>query len=225
MDELPLTAPESLFAALCRPFLDALPVDGASMSLFGSPSVQLVGYASNDTARRIDELQFDLGEGPRWVAADSREPVLLPDLTAADHSRWPFFGTAVQSLDVRELFVYPLSVNALFLGIVALHSREETGFPTHQATASRLVAGTASVLERELPALASGIGADLLHADPKSWGREIYQATGMVLAQTRTSVSDALLLLKAHAFANDLTLSETAHAVLARHVDFSTHLR
>jgi hypothetical protein len=36
--------------------------------------------ATDGVAARIEELQLDLGEGPCWVAMDSRVPVLLPDV-------------------------------------------------------------------------------------------------------------------------------------------------
>lgn len=50
--------------------------------------------------------------------------------------------------------------------------------------------------------------------------REIHQATGMVLAQSRATAADALLLLRAHAFANGMTLRETADAVLEGRLEF-----
>lgn len=51
--------------------------------------------------------------------------------------------------------------------------------------------------------------------------REIHQATGMVLAQTGGNAADALLILRAHAFANGLTLRQTADDVLDRRLDFT----
>ena len=52
--------------------------------------------------------------------------------------------------------------------------------------------------------------------------REIHQATGMVLAQSGATAAESLLLLRAYAFANDLTLKETAAAVLARKLSFDS---
>jgi hypothetical protein len=50
--------------------------------------------------------------------------------------------------------------------------------------------------------------------------REIHQATGMVLAQSGATAAESLLLLRAYAFAHDLTLKETAAAVLERRLSF-----
>ncbi|BAS06895.1 hypothetical protein AHiyo4_03170 [Arthrobacter sp. Hiyo4] len=51
--------------------------------------------------------------------------------------------------------------------------------------------------------------------------REIHQATGMVLAQSGATAAESLLMLRAYAFANDLTLKETAAAVLDRRLSFN----
>lgn len=47
-------------------------------------------------------------------------------------------------------------------------------------------------------------------------GVEIHQATGMVSAQLRISVTEALARLRAYAFAHDQRLRDVAHAVLQR---------
>jgi hypothetical protein len=44
----------------------------------------------------------------------------------------------------------------------------------------------------------------------------------MVLAQTGTSATDALLLLRAHAFAQGRTVREVARDVVARTLDFTS---
>jgi hypothetical protein len=43
----------------------------------------------------------------------------------------------------------------------------------------------------------------------------------MVLAQAGTSAAEALLLLRAHAFANGVSLRDAAEAVLRGHLDFA----
>ncbi|MHA7278097.1 hypothetical protein ACX80O_16550 [Arthrobacter sp. Hz1] len=82
-------------ARLCAPFLELLPVTGASVSVFGGSMNETLLHASDPVATRLDELQFDLGQGPRWEALRTHLPVLLPDLRSGDHHLWPVFGTAV----------------------------------------------------------------------------------------------------------------------------------
>ncbi|GAA1571444.1 hypothetical protein GCM10009804_29790 [Kribbella hippodromi] len=48
----------------------------------------------------------------------------------------------------------------------------------------------------------------------------MYQATGMLAIQLGASMEDALAMLRAHAFAQDPTLSEIAEQVVDRPIDF-----
>ena len=45
---------------------------------------------------------------------------------------------------------------------------------------------------------------------------EIYQATGMIMGRLGVSSTDALLRLRAHAFANAMTTSEVAWEIVRR---------
>ena len=55
-------------ADLCTPFLRQLPVSGVAVSMFGGAASETLVCASDTLAARLDELQFELGEGPRWEA-------------------------------------------------------------------------------------------------------------------------------------------------------------
>ena len=48
----------------------------------------------------------------------------------------------------------------------------------------------------------------------------VHQASGMVAAQLDTTMAEGLIRLRAHAFANDLTLTAVAAAVVARRLRF-----
>jgi hypothetical protein len=78
--------------------------------------------------------------------------------------------------------------------------------------------------------LADALGAALLR-DPGSqaelapgpWSSraQIHQATGMVVAQLKINSEDALVLLRAHAYAHDTSLDAIAAEVVGRQLDFS----
>ncbi|WP_181033633.1 GAF and ANTAR domain-containing protein [Arthrobacter sp. SX1312] len=219
-----MTANESLVldqlcSALCTSFIEAIPVSGAALSAFSGSARETMLGASDELAARLDELQFDLGEGPRWEAARSRTPVVLPYVRSMTHEKWPVFGKALTDTEVQALFVFPLVIGALDVGVVELY-RTTPGELSH----SELV---------EAGVLADGAAWSLLRRilvpddedDPEAGltpsRREIHQATGMVLAQTGGTAADALLLLRGHAFANGQTVRETSGAVLDRRLDFS----
>jgi len=208
-------------ADLCTPFLAQLRVTGVAVSMFGGAASETLVCASDPLAARIDELQFDLGEGPRWEALRTRLPVLVPDVHDTSPFSWPVFSKAVLETDAAALFVFPLTVGALDLGVVELH-RTKPGNLSHadHAAAGALAGQTAWQLLRRVLSVNSPDTDPAVEAALMS-RREIHQATGMVLAQAGVSAADALLLLRAHAFANALTLRETADEVLLRRLSFA----
>lgn len=214
---------------LCSQFVEALPVSGAAVSVFGSSVPETAVCASDDLAARLDELQFDLGEGPRWEAARSRTPVLVPDARTGDFPLWPVFAMQLLETDAHALFVFPLTIGALDIGVVELY-RSTPGALTanHRAVASVLATKTAWNLVDQL----LRINREAQESSPQPHfpedpshlsRREIHQATGMVLVQANTTATDALLLLRAHAFAENRSVRDIASDVVARRLDFTSH--
>jgi GAF domain-containing protein len=207
-------------ADLCAPFLQQLPVTGVAVSMFGGTSAETLVSASDELAARLDALQFDLGEGPRWEALRTRLPVLIPDVHSHPYS-WPVFNKALLETNVAAMFVFPLTLGAMDLGAVELH-HTRPGSLSYQdhITAAVLTGRTAWHLLRRI------LSANSPETDPAEHNelmsrREIHQATGMVLAQAGTNAGEALLLLRAHAFANGIPLREAADAVLRGHLRFA----
>ncbi|WP_200942000.1 ANTAR domain-containing protein [Angustibacter sp. Root456] len=50
---------------------------------------------------------------------------------------------------------------------------------------------------------------------------EVYQATGMIVAALEVTAGDALVRLRAHAIAHNLTASQVAHQILNRRLVLS----
>ena len=223
------SVPGNESVGLCSQFVEALPVSGAAVSVFGSSVPETAVCASDGLAARLDELQFDLGEGPRWEAARSRTPVLVPDARNGDFPLWPVFAMQLLETDAHALFVFPLTIGALDIGVVELY-RSTPGALTsnHRAVAAVLATKTAWNLVDQLLRMNQATQAsspephfpeDTSHLSR----REIHQATGMVLVQADTTATDALLLLRAHAFAENRTVRDVASDVVARRLDFTSH--
>ncbi len=214
---------EGLDAGLCKGFVESLAISGAAISVFSGLSPATMVCASDAVAARIDELQFDLGEGPRWEALQTRRPVLLPDVRrGGPHAAWPVFAESLLELEVSALFVFPLVLGALDIGIAELY-RSESGplSQTEQSTALQLADEATWLLLRQLLDLNPGDGTDAPADNSPRSRREIHQATGMVLAQAGTSARDALLLMRAYAFAQGRTVREVARDVVSRSLDFT----
>ncbi|MFK4295714.1 GAF domain-containing protein [Arthrobacter sp. GAS37] len=208
-------------ADLCTPFLTQLPVSGAAVSMFGGAASETLVCASDPLAARLDELQFDLGEGPRWEALHTKLPVLVPDVRYSHPYSWPVFSKAVLETEAAALFAFPLTLGALDLGVVELyHTKPGSLSYADYSTASVLAGQTAWHLLRRVLSVNSPDTDPAVEAALMS-RREIHQATGMVLAQSGSSAADALLLMRAHAFAHALSLRETAEAVLRGSLSFA----
>jgi GAF domain-containing protein len=205
---------------LCRPFLSALPISGASIAVISAAGSRSTLSSTDDVAARIDELQFELGEGPQWLAFRSGDPVLIPNTRHAGHDEWPVFGAALAQLRVRALFSIPMKMGAVTIGVASLY-RDWPGTLSDDQQISALaiasaIAGAAvqrAILFSREDASPESIAAPALR-------REVHQATGMILVQLDTTATIAYSRLQAYAFSTGRTVQSVAHDVVTRKLTF-----
>jgi hypothetical protein len=203
----------------CRPFLDLLPVSGAAVSTLGDLLGSETIAASDDQAARLDELQFDLGEGPCWDALRTGNPVLAPTLQQGASSNWPAFSAAIRDDPVASIFAFPLAVGPLRIGAIDLYSSSPTtldGRHTRQADAMAAVVSR-YVLRQALNAVGR---SDEVTGNAYS-RRLIHQATGFVLAQLDLTPEDARLVIQGHAFAAERSMMEVAQDIVDGRIVFA----
>ncbi|MBO0979025.1 GAF and ANTAR domain-containing protein [Microbacterium sp. SD291] len=215
-----LDDPDTKVSSLPHSFLAVLPVTGASVSTLGSFLGSQTVSATDSSSAWLDELQFDLGEGPCWDAVRLARPVMEPHLRGRrGPERWPAFGRAVQQREIASIFAFPLSVAGLRFGAVDLYSDSPLDFDEEQTQhASALASAVARRVLRQ--SLADLDIADETALSPFS-RRRVHQATGIVLAQFDVDAEDARMLLQSHAFASDRSVMEVADDVLAGRLAFS----
>jgi len=203
---------------LASPFLELLPITGAAISVFDQGRRASLIDATDPIAARLEQMQFDLGEGPSHDAFRTAAFVSVPDLAATE--RWPVFLRSAVELTVGALFTFPLMLGAACTGTVTCY-RTDPGALTDQATdigtsLCRAISGPAF---RRAIVLAEHESAD--HEAPIESRREIHQATGMVLDQLDISATDAFSRIRAYAFSSGYTVQEIAHAVVSRRLNFA----
>jgi hypothetical protein len=219
-----LTGPTPSETALARPITDALPVSGLAISTLGDFLGNETVSASDDLAARLDELQFDLGEGPCWDAFGTGRAVLEPNIRQHPRGVWPAFSDAIRDHNVGAMFAFPLFVGPLQLGAMDLYSIEPKALSekhTHQSAAFAAVVSRL-ILHRALERAGSereGEGDAL--PDTRYSRRTIHQATGMVLAQLGLPPDEARLVIQAHAFATGRSMQEIAEDIVNRRLNFS----
>lgn len=199
--------------------LAVVPVAGAAISTLGGLLGSETITASDDVIARVDELQFDLGEGPCWDAIATGRPVLEPDLRGRPNRTWPAFSRAVPE-DVAALFAIPLLVGPLRLGAIDLYDARPRPLSDTELVRAATVAADVSRTVLRQAIEESGLEESPAGARPRS-RRRIHQATGFVIAQLDVSAADAELLIRARAFAEGRTMLEIADEILTRRRRFT----
>jgi GAF domain-containing protein len=213
-------SPELETKRLCEVCAEVTGMSGAGIMLMSGDVPRGSVCTTNAVSALIEQLQYDLGEGPCVDAYKHARPVLEPDLADPADPRWVAFAPPAVDAGVRAIFGFPLHVGAVRLGALNLH-RTTAGALTSDEFANALVA--ADVAAQALLSLQSNaqpgqiaaelaVGADFRYV--------VHQATGMVAAQLEVSVGQALIRLKAHAFGNGRALTDVAQDVVARRLRF-----
>lgn len=206
---------------LCAACLPLLGVDAAAISLIDDGQSRGTFGASDAGARALDALQFTCGEGPCLEATHTTAPVMIPDLQSPHEQRWPAFRDAAERAGVRAVFAIPVRVGRIGLGALDLFRSVPGPLSFTQVTDAALIADAGAQI---LLDLVDDGGDGAARAAPlEQWAQvaslariDVYQATGMIMAQLEVSPVDALVRLRAYAFAHELSASEVAQLVISR---------
>ncbi|MCW2885239.1 MAG: hypothetical protein QOE54_5493 [Streptosporangiaceae bacterium] len=219
-------------AHVCAAYVTAVGVDGAALWVATDLDRRALLHATDHVARDLDDAHFTLGEGPCVQAWAERGMVLAADLASpVSAARWPMFTPAAISAGAAAIFAFPLQVGAIRIGVLGLY-RARPGPLSDDQLADALAFSFAAftiVLNQMPPAAPTGTGSGPSRSEQAAWpveglgeGRaEVYQATGMVAVQLGARLDDALLRLRAHAFAHGMGVTEVARQVVARRLRFS----
>ena len=203
-------------ARLCTVSADAVEMSGAGIMLMSDEIPSGSICSSDHVSARLEELQLDLGEGPCIDAFAHERPVLEPDLADPASPRWISFTPPAVAVGARAVFGFPLHVGAVRLGALNLY-RDEPGPLTDDQHADALV--MAELAAHEVLAMQADAPSGALAAELEGGGHfrfVVHQASGMVSVQLGVSVAEALVRLRAYAFANDEPLADVATEIVGR---------
>ncbi len=218
--------------ALC---VAALPVTGAAITVMSGPDNQDPVWASDAVAAQLDELQFRLAEGPCVQAFTSRRPVLITDIrNDTDHrvSEWPMFTAAARNTTARGIYVLPLQDGAIRVGVLDFYCDEPGALVDDDLAGAQRAADGAfwSLLGWQAGRRLDLGGVPLSDRDSVGWlagapleRREVYQATGILIAQLDVEADTALARLRAYAFVHDQPIDTVARDVIGRRIRFDDH--
>lgn len=207
---------------LCDVCAEATGATGAGIMLMSGDIPRGSVCTTDAVSTVIEQLQYELGEGPCVDAYHQDRPVSEPDLADALTPRWlAFTGPAVDA-GARAVFGFPLQVGAVRLGALNLYCDTPGPLTDDQHTDAILMAG---IVAQALTLLQAGAPSGMVASDLEAnadFQYVVHQASGMVAAQLEVTVGQALIRLRAHAFGNDRPLAEVAREVVDRRLRFDS---
>jgi len=208
-------AAKSPEARLCSACVDVLDVTGAGITIMGGGQAGPV-CVSNPRMAILEDLQYTIGEGPCQDAYHSNMFVHAPRFDLAASARWPSFVDLAHETGVGAVFAYPLSSNGAKVGVLTLYQENEGDLSATQHNDSvamvEVLTETVLSLQDAAPVGTLATGLD----DAVAYRAEIHQASGMVSVQLQIPVAEALLRVRAHAFADGRPVRDVARDIVAR---------
>jgi hypothetical protein len=200
---------------LCRVCVDVLGVTGAGITIMVGDHAGPI-CVSNPDMKALEDLQFTVGEGPCRDAFHTGVPVHAPRLDAEAWSRWPPFVDLANASGVGAAFAYPLITRGAKIGVITFYQKAEGELTVSQHEDSialaEIVAETLLRLQNAAPqgTLAASLEGAI------AYRAEIYQASGMVAIQLQIPPPEALLRIRAYAFAHNQPVDVVAADIVAR---------
>ncbi|MFC8358613.1 GAF and ANTAR domain-containing protein [Streptomyces griseorubiginosus] len=211
--------------ALCRACMDLLPeVSGVSASIaLPELGTSILLFASDEVASLLAETQFTLGEGPCVQALRLGHPVFATDLTRGLYTRrWPFFTAQAVQTGAEAVFSLPLAHPGGALGTLDLYRKSAN------AKSTRLLGAAAPLVAEVLALMIGALGdtsaeafGDAMWPGAKRNAGDIHLAIGMIMTQMGVNAQQALLVLRARAFAQDRTCTDVAREIVNRTMDIT----
>ncbi len=200
--------------SLCTTCVDILDVFGAGISIMSGHNSGPV-CSSSERVRRLEDLQFSLGEGPCHDAYTTATMIAEPDLANRTNDTWPNYTPPALELGTSAVFAFPLHLGVGIVGVLTVY-HDTVGMLSDDQVAD------GSELARMLPALMTAIqarsGEPLLSgelSDTAAHRVEVHQASGITAVQLSIDVDDALIRIRAHAYATSQTVADVSREILA----------
>lgn len=191
-------------------------VDGCGVSIRDTHAHNVMVHATNSVSAAIEDLQLTLGEGPCVDVTRGGSPVMVPDLM--EHSAavdgWPVFRSEASGLGVSAVFAFPMRVGPVALGVIDLY-RATPGPLSDKQLSSTLSAVDAIGRHLVEPELGGAAGER-----EGSLSLVVHQAAGIVMVQLDSSIEEALVRLRASAYAEGRPVADLAADVVHRDLRF-----
>ncbi|MDW4910315.1 ANTAR domain-containing protein [Streptomyces sp. ADMS] len=209
-------------ADVCSAAVAALPVGGAGLSVMSRTASSHPLCSTDNISEQLEELQLTLGEGPCVDAFLQGSAVLTPDLLTRDlQDRWMVFAEAALEAGARAVFALPLQMGAISPGVLDLYARVPVRLNEEELADALAFADLATLvlLDARIDETGPPHGGPV--EDLGAYRAEIDQASGILTVQLGVGIEEALVRLRAYAYARGRRLAEVAADVVAHRLRFS----
>jgi GAF domain-containing protein len=178
-----------------------------------TPRSRRMGASSDDLARRIDEIQYDVDDGPALTAMREGVVVVVEDI--ATDGRWPAYSRRGRAEGAGASLTVPLRVQGASIGALNLYAEQPRVFDEDDHARARRFA--------EHAAGAVALAIRLAEREEHSRNLEaaltsrttIDQALGILMGQRRIPASEAFEVLRRLSQRTNVKLRDVAAALIA----------
>jgi GAF domain-containing protein len=178
-----------------------------------APSGDLRVMASSSEAMRLLELfELQSEEGPCLDCYRTGQPVLNQDLVAVD-GRWPRFAAEARVAGFHSVHAVPMRLRGRIIGALNMFQIEPGGMPEADLDTAQALADVATIAILSHRAAHEG---QVVYTQLKSALNSrivIEQAKGMVGEREGLNMEEAFSMLRNHARAHNLRLTDLARAI------------
>lgn len=196
---------EDLLVRVAENAVLAIPgADGAGLTLSEPDRADII-VKSTDFVRRIDDIQYSLGEGPCITAALTGTTMRSGSL--GGDVRWPRFGPRAGRLGVHSVLSLPLQTPTGVVGAMNVYAHARDSFDERAVRLGENFAGPAAVIVHNAQILAQTARLATQLQAALATRPMIEQAIGILRARSGIDAVEAFTRLR--------QLSQTGHVTVA----------
>lgn len=167
---------------------------------------------SDQLAARVDEVQYELDEGPCLHAMRDGHPVHIKDTN--EKAQWPEFEAQAASQGIRSCLALPLNAAGKPIGAINLYAEAPSAFGEAEARRAETFAENASSALTLAIRLASHAALIEQLRSSLTSRTVIDQALGIIMARERCTQSRAFSILRSASQNSNVKLRDIASAVV-----------
>lgn len=203
---------------ICVVAAEILQCDIVSICLTVANSFNPVA-TTNTLGTYLDEEQFVLGDGPTFSSRFSASPIHVENFQAKSSiDSYPAFSRVALKHDVVSAHVFPLSIGSARIGALTLYwKRPMTLSAEHYADCLILATLATAELVRSQAGIDENSANEMFES--QQLRKSVLQiAAGMTAEKLNCNVIEALVRIRALAFAQDLPVTQIAKSIVNREI-------